>query len=483
MTTTPIVLWLRQDLRLSDNEALSAAAASGRPVIPLYIHDDAGEGAWRRGGASRWWLHRSLERMAASLETLGSRLVLARGDGARVLDAILEEAGATDVIVSRRYTPAARQQDEEIGAALAAGGIGFEVFCGALLHDPETLRTGDGNPYKVFTPFWRKLQEFSAPPPPIRAPKSLKAPDRWPKSVALETLDLLPTRPDWAGGLRAAWQPGEAGARERLRTFLAKAVDGYGVERDFPGRDGTSKLSAHLHFGEISPRACWHAALACGARRPSAARGEAAFRRELAWRDFSYHLLFHWPDLPSAPFRPAFSAYPWRDDAAALKRWQRGVTGYPIVDAGMRQLWHTGWMHNRVRMIVASFLIKHLRLHWRDGEAWFWDTLVDADLANNAASWQWVAGSGADAAPYFRIFNPMTQGQKFDRDGDYVKAWVPELAGLSPTHVHAPWQAPGPALAAAGIVLGKTYPEPMVDHDQARRAALEGYAEVKASAE
>jgi deoxyribodipyrimidine photo-lyase len=483
VTNSPIIVWLRHDLRLSDNEALVGAASSKRPVVPLYILDEEAAGAWTRGAASRWWLHHSLVSMGQALEGLGSRLVLRRGASAAVLDAVIAEIGASAVHIGQRYEPWAQRQDAEIAATMAARGISVTVSGGALMHDPQGVRTQQGDPYKVFTPFWRKLQEMGGPPQPVRAPRSLVAPKTWPRSEAVESFELLPRSPDWAGGLRATWTPGEQGARARLKHFLAGPVDAYGAARDFPDREGTSRLSPYLHFGEISARACWHAALAAGERRRAARAGVAAFRRELGWREFSHHLLVHWPQLPDAPFRPEFAAFPWERDGEALRRWQRGLTGYPIVDAGMRQLWHTGWMHNRVRMIVASFLVKDLRIGWRDGEAWFWDTLVDADLANNAASWQWVAGSGADAAPYFRIFNPVKQGETYDPDGSYVRTWVPELKALETRYIHAPWTASEAALAKAGIVLGTTYPRPMVDHGVARRLALAGYEAVTAARE
>jgi deoxyribodipyrimidine photo-lyase len=331
----------------------------------------------------------------------------------------------------------------------------------------------------VFTPFYKTCLDLEPPKPPLPRPDKVPTPDTWPAGDALGDWGLLPSKPDWAGGMREAWEPGEAGAEARLVDFLDNTMAGYGDGRNRPDKPGTSRLSPHLHFGEISPHQCWHAVEDRLASGDGGGRGGRSFLRELVWREFSHHLLFHWPDLPAKPFRPEFGAFPWERDEEALKAWQQGRTGYPIVDAGMRELWQTGWMHNRVRMITASFLIKHLLVPWQDGEAWFWDTLVDADLANNAASWQWVAGSGADAAPYFRIFNPILQGKKFDPNGDYVRCYVPELANLDTAYLHAPWEAPAEALDQVGIKLGDTYPQPMVDHAKARQRALAAYQGIK----
>ena len=308
-------------------------------------------------------------------------------------------------------------------------GATFRRFAGGLLFEPEVPRTKSGDPFRVFTPFYKACLTLDAPKPPLPRPESsLSAPADWPGSEGLEDWGLLPTEPDWAGGMREAWEPGEAGAKARLLWFLDEAMGGYSDQRNRPDRPGTSGLSPHLHFGEVSPHQCWQAVENRLAEDDRGARGGRSFLRELVWREFSYHLLSHWPHLPERAFRPEFMAFPWDEDEAALKAWQQGRTGYPIVDAGMRELWQTGWMHNRVRMITASFLIKDLMIPWQVGENWFWDTLVDADLANNAASWQWVAGSGADAAPYFRVFNPTLQGKKFDPNGDYVRRYVPELS-------------------------------------------------------
>ena len=463
-----ILVWFRQDLRLADNPALASAAARGQPVLPLYILDESLP--WPPGAASRWWLGRSRAALERDLAKLGLKLILRRGKAAEVIEELVAAAGVTAVLWNRVYEPAAVARDTQIKARLKSGGIAVESFNAAALTEPWDL----GKAYQVFTPFWRALQGWGGPPRPVPAPKELVPTPAPTDSDDLASWKLEPTAPDWAGGMRETWMPGERGAARRLDVFIDRAND-YKLGRDRPDREATSRLSPHLHFGEIGPRQVWHAV---AARAPEA----DAFLRELAWREFSLHLLHRTPDLPEQPLRPAFAEFPWRDDAAQLRAWQRGLTGYPIVDAGMRQLWHTGWMHNRVRMVAASFLVKHLLLPWQAGERWFWDTLVDADLANNAASWQWVAGCGADAAPYFRVFNPMLQGEKFDPAGDYVRRWVPELSRLPASHIHAPWTASETILAEAGVRLGDTYPKPIVDHTGARARALAAFHGLKARA-
>ncbi|WKW50329.1 cryptochrome/photolyase family protein [Rhodomicrobium lacus] len=475
--SAPALVLFRRDLRLADHPALSSAAATGAPVIPVYILDNETPGRWRPGGASRWWLHQSLRSLASDLEARGSRLVLRRGDTERALLDLIEETGAHSVFFTRGYEPFQRALEGRLKSSLEARGVSLRRFGGQILVEPESLANLAGEPFRVFTPFFRALSQRGAPstPPP---PDTLAAPDRWPRSDVLESWSLEPTKPDWAGGLRAAWAPGEKAARDRLALFIETGLPSYPARRDQPGTDGTSRLSPHLAFGEIGPRQIWHAVKAAAEAGGDEAAAEA-YLREVGWREFSYHLLFHFPHLPDEPFRPEFAAFPWRDDIDALEAWRRGRTGFPIVDAGMRQLWQTGWMHNRVRMVVASFLIKHLLLPWQTGEDWFWDTLVDADLANNAASWQWVAGSGADAAPYFRIFNPVLQGEKFDARGEYVRAFVPELARLPASLVHKPWTASATALREAGVTLGETWPHPIVEHTAARARALAAFAFVK----
>ena len=481
MGPSPSLLWFRQDLRLADNPALRAACARGHPVLAFYVLDDETAGAWRAGGAARWWLHHSLADLNRDLQRLGGALCLRRGRATEILPALAAEIGAGAVFWNRCYEPWAVARDKVLKAELRDAGLTVESVNGALLHEPWAITTGQGGPYKVFTPFWKAMLAAAPPPAPVAAPERIGGL----AGVASERLDdwaLLPTKPDWAAGLRATWTPGEAGATACLEAFLDQAAEDYPSQRDRPDRRGTSRLSPHLHWGEISPRQVWHAgqrAIAAGTRSE---RGVMAFLRQLGWRDFSHVLLYHWPDFPEQSWRSAFDAFPWREDEAAFAAWCHGRTGFPIVDAGMRELWHSGWMHNRVRMIAASFLIKDLLIPWQRGEAWFWDTLVDADLANNAAGWQWVAGSGADAAPYFRIFNPVTQGEKFDPEGAYIRRWLPELAALPDAVLHKPWEAPPEVLEAAGVTLGTSCPRPIVDHKAARQRALAGYETVKRQA-
>jgi deoxyribodipyrimidine photo-lyase len=490
MTRSPAprraLCWFRADLRLTDNPALTAAATAGEAVL-VFI-DETNPALRPRGGAARWWLHHSLAALAQSLAQKGQTLLILRGDSEQLIPTLARAIEADLVVWNRRYGAPERAADGAIKAALKADGIGADSFNGALLHEPMEIRSKAGGPMRVFTPFWRACQALRQPAAPLPAPGTLPpAPANatpsmlaLPGVMTLDQLGLLPSRPDWAGGLRAEWQPGEAGAAARLTTFLAGALKGYAEARNRPDFVSTSRLSPHLAFGDISPRQVWHATEA--ARLAGIAAGDHrdidVFYSELGWREFSHHLLFHYPDLATANYQAKFDAFPWQQDEPALRAWQRGRTGYPIVDAGMRELWQTGFMHNRVRMIVASFLIKHLMVDWRHGEAWFWDTLCDADPANNPASWQWVAGSGADAAPYFRIFNPVTQGEKFDPEGQYIRRFVPEIARLPTKFLHKPWEAPHPIRRAAGIQLGETYPSPIVQHEHARARALAAFQSI-----
>jgi deoxyribodipyrimidine photo-lyase len=462
--SAPVLLWLRRELRLADNPALAAAIASGRPVVPVFVLDDDSPGPWAPGGASRWWLHHSLAALSAELAGRGAALVLRRGRFAEVVPALAAEIGAVEVHAGLPTEPWARAACRRVAET-----VRLRVHLTTLLHHPDSVRSQAGTPYGVFTPFGRACRALGPVPLPAPAPGRIAgvagiASDR------LQEWGLLPAAPDWAGGLRASWTPGEAGAQARLGEFVTGALDRYKAMRDVPGVDVTSRLSPHLAWGEISPRQLWHAGAAC-----------EKFRDEVLWREFAAGLLWQHPALPEAPLRPEFAAMPWRDDPAGLHAWRRGRTGVPIVDAGMRQLWQTGWMHNRVRMVVASFLVKHLMIPWQAGEAWFWDTLVDADLAQNAASWQWVAGCGADAAPYFRVFNPVLQGRKFDPDGAYVRRFVPELAALPDAAIHAPWEAAPLVLAGAGVRLGASYPHPIVDLAAGRDRALAAFAALKAA--
>jgi deoxyribodipyrimidine photo-lyase len=475
---SPVIVWFRQDLRLADNPALVAAIDTGAPVICLYVLDDATPGKWMRGGASRWWLHHSLAALAGQLETAGTRLVLRRGDAFDVVTGLAAEFSASAVFWNRCYEPFARERDARIKATLKEQGRVVETFNGSLLVEPWELKTKDGGPFRVYSPYFRALAPHCDDIAPLPAPSVIPDGSAGIHSDALTRWDLLPVSPDWSTGFAPVWTPGEAGAQERLAAFCDDDANDYAETRNLPGIDATSRLSPHLHFGELSPRQVWHHAV----RTVPAGKGRETFLKEIGWREFSYNLLYHFDDLPESNYQAKFNNFPWSFDEESFTRWTRGQTGYPIVDAGMRQLWHTGWMHNRVRMIVASFLTKHLLIDWRRGEEWFWDTLVDADLANNAASWQWVAGSGADAAPYFRIFNPITQGEKFDETGSYVRQWVPELKDLPDPFIHAPWTAPADRLARAGVSLGRSYPRPIVDHSRARERALAAFSSLKDAA-
>jgi len=468
--TPSVLVWFREDLRLADHPALHAAASAGRPLVCVYVLDEESEGLRPLGGAARWWLCQSLRALDASLATLGQRLVLRRGAAADVIPALAHECGASAAFWNRRYDRAGMAIDDKVIARLRKTGLSGGTFPGGLLAEPRHIMNKAGEPMKVFTPFWKKLLALGAPRRPRSAPASLPAP----QPVASDELDawaLAPRRLEWAGGLRQSWVPGEAAARKRLAAFLDN-INGYAGSRDRPAEPATSRLSPSLRFGELSPNDVYYAVRFAEDSGRASSKDVEKFLDELGWREFSYYLLHHCPDLATKNFQPRFDDFPWRDDANDLRAWQQGLTGYPLVDAGMRQLWQTGWMHNRVRMVAASFLVKHLLINWRLGEQWFWDTLVDADPANNAASWQWVAGSGADASPFFRIFNPVLQGEKFDPHGAYVRQWVPELARLPDRFIHEPWAATQLELADSGIVLGKTYPAPIVDHQTARRRAL-----------
>ena len=468
----PVLVWFRRNLRVADNAALAAAAEAGRPVIPVYIltEEDA-------GGASRWWLHHSLASLDQELRQRSSGLVIRSGAAEEVLEDLAKETGAGAIFFSRRYEPASRDEEAAIEAALGERAE-LHAFDDSLLHHPRAVTTQSGTPYRVFTPFWKAASSLGEPALPDAAPGTIEFASKLPASENLDDLELLPRAPDWAQGLRDTWQPGEAGALNRVDE-LETVVGDYDEGRDRPDLDATSRLSPHLHFGEVSVRQVWHAVRGFEARQ-QASRGGGALLRQLYWRDFSTYLLYHFPKLPSEPLREEFKAFPWSDDDDLLRAWQRGLTGYPIVDAGMRQLWTTGWMHNRVRMIVASFLVKDLLIPWQEGADWFLDTLVDADLANNSASWQWVAGCGTDAAPYFRIFNPVLQGKKFDPDGAYVRRWVPEIGRLPNNVIHEPWKASTAAPNAAGAIrLGADYPAPIVDHGAAREEALAAYQSIR----
>jgi deoxyribodipyrimidine photo-lyase len=476
-------MWFREDLRLADNPALTAAAENGRPVLALYLLDEISPGIRPLGGASRWWLHHSLARLGAALAERGIPLLLRRGAAVEVVPEVARQLGAGVVTCNSRYGAAEQRVDDAVAAALREDGRALHETTGHLLMPPGSVLTGSGQSFKVFTPFWRAMQAAGGFRKPLPIPARLRGAPAPDPGEALADWGLHPTKPDWSGGLAQAFTPGEAGAQARLSAFLSQEFAGYAERRNRPDHPATSRLSPHLRFGEISPVRLYHAANTAVESGQTRASDEdlRVFHSEIGWREFAYNLLVQFPKLATDNFSRKFDAFPWRHDAVELRRWHRGQTGYPIVDAGMRQLWQTGWMHNRVRMIVGSFLVKHLLIDWRDGEAWFWDTLVDADPASNTASWQWVAGTGADAAPYFRIFNPVTQGEKFDPDGSYVRQFVPELAQMPAAHIHQPWEAPPLVLRGAGVQLGTTYPRPMVDHAMARERALAALAETRAA--
>ncbi len=476
--TAPVIVWFRQDLRLADNPALCAAAEAGAPILPVFILDDENAAEWRMGAASRWWLHQSLQSLDNSLS---GKLAFLRGDALDLLPRLASEVGAAGVFWNRVYEPWCRKRDEAIKSQLMGSSFRVRSFNGSLLFDPPNTNKQDGTPYRVFTPFYRKgcLQNGIPPRKPLPKPENMLL-HEYAVGCALEDLELMPGI-NWYGEIAENWTPGEDGAEARLDTFLSSAIGRYKEGRNHPDQEYVSRLSPHLHFGEISPNQAWYAVI--GERTVADVSTDADhFLSELGWREFSYNLLYNEPSLTSVNLQRKFDRFPWRSDEAALARWQRGETGIPIVDAGMRELWRTGYMHNRPRMIVASFLVKNLMLHWLEGARWFWDTLVDADLANNSASWQWVAGCGADAAPYFRIFNPVLQGRKFDSEGGYVRRYVPELAQLPDKYIHSPWEAPPDVLRESGVSLGDNYPHPMVDLKSSRERALAAYKSLTAAA-
>tara|TARA_Y100000588_G_scaffold57256_1_gene55170 strand:- start:87 stop:1478 length:1392 start_codon:yes stop_codon:yes gene_type:complete len=456
------IVWFRFDLRISDNAALYAASQNG-PVIPLFIWSPAEED-FAPGAASKWWLHRSLTNLEKSLDRIGGKLILKTGTALEVLKSVLQQTGAQAVFWNRRYEPITCKRDKLISTELNKAGIEVKTFKANLLSEPDEIENKTGRPFKVFTPFWKECLKRLNPPAPLEPPKQISRPTGSIKTQRLSELNLEPV-PDWAEGIRNNWNPGEAGASQNLKLFIRNASRDYSEARNFPDRSGTSRLSPHLRFGEISPKQIWHSIKDSGEPKWK----ESHFLSELGWREFGYHLLHHFPHTVEEALRPAFNRFPWADNPKHLRAWQLGQTGYPFVDAGMRELWATGWMHNRVRMVVASFLVKHLLIHWRHGADWFWDTLVDADLASNTQGWQWTAGCGADAAPYFRIFNPTTQAKKFDPNGDYIRRWVPELRHLSAPEIFEP----------STSVEEYLYPKPIVNHSQARTRALKAFKKIK----
>ena len=465
-----------------DNPALRAACEHGGPVVPVFVWAPEEEGPWTPGGASRWWLHQSLAQLADEFRSAGTELVIRHGASLTELQSVAKATGAKAVFWNRRYEPAIIERDRKVKEALRATGLEAESFNAALLHEPWTVQNKAGRPFQVFTPFWKTCLAAVKPAEPLPAPRAFAAPARQPPSVPLAALELEP-KLDWAAGFRTAWKPGSAGAKAELQRFLQDGLLTYDEGRNRPDRVGTSRLSPYLHFGEISPRQVWQAVkrFAGSQSIPAAVWRHWQFLTELGWREFAHHLLFHFPHTPAQPLRSEFSGFPWHENPDWLRAWQRGRTGYPLVDAGMRELWATGWMHNRVRMVVASFLVKNLLIPWQEGARWFWDTLVDADLPNNTLGWQWTAGCGADAAPFFRIFNPVNQGKKFDPEGKYIRRWVPALARLSTQWIHQPWQASPNVLAEAGVVLDRNYPRPIVSHLVSREVALEAFQQIKSA--
>ncbi|WP_323013036.1 deoxyribodipyrimidine photo-lyase [Devosia sp.] len=464
LTQKSVLVWFRSDLRTSDNPALEAALATGKPVLAIYIHET--DAALRRpGGASSWWLEKSLDGLALSLGDIGVPLNLREGQAGELIAQMVQEDGVDAVYWNRRYDPAGRAIDARIKSALRDGDVEAQSFNAALLVEPWDLLTGQNKPYAVFTPFWNALRKK-----PIARPGP--APAARPARLNRQKSDRSVAFPKWTTKLEPLWEVGERAAQDRLILFL-DTVGGYDASRDFPARAATSQLSPHLRFGEIGPRQVWHGAMAHAHRHPGCQGAVMKFLSELAWRDFNYHQLFHRDDISRHPMQPHFAAMAWRRDPGAFEAWCRGRTGYPIIDAGMRELWQTGYMHNRVRMLAASFLAKNLLLDWRQGEEWFWDCLVDADPASNPGNWQWVSGSGLDAAPWFRIFNPVLQGERFDPAGAYVHRWVPEIAGLPDEFLHRPFEAPSGVLEASGVVLGHSYPHPIVNLPASRRRALD----------
>ena len=474
----PIVVWFRDDLRLGDNPAFHQAAETGRPLVCIYVEEVAGRDVRPLGGAARWWLHGSLLELDKSLQENGGRLLLFHGAAEQIVPFVVAACQATAIFWNRRYLKAAQRIDEDLKDRFKQQGIDARSFNGHLLYEPWTLSTGAKTPFKVFSSFWRAALASGEPslplPEPFRVNFHTVPQEVEVRSIPLEELRLEPASPDWAGGMRAAWQRGEHGAQACLNKFIDEGFAFYAELRDRPDFPATSRLSPYLRFGNISVRQVWHQLSAAAyAQGPTLdTRNLEKFKSELGWREFSYHLLYHNPDMAKQNFRKEFDGLGWRSDPKGLAAWQRGQTGYPLVDAGMRELWTTGFMHNRVRMVTASFLVKGLLIDWREGETWFWDTLVDADAANNAASWQWVAGSGADAAPFFRIFNPVLQGEKFDPNGNYVRQWVPELAHLPTKLIHRPSDAPEPLR----LHLRDVYPDPIINHGKARARALEAFS-------
>ncbi len=485
-----VLLWVRRDLRLADNAALTAAIETGKKVIVLFIWSPSEEAPWQPGAASNVYLHYSLMAFEDALRQKGATLLIRQGDRREVLLKLARDLGINEIFANKIYEPSWIESDKRITEALGESGIELDLYPGSLLYDPFVIKTGQGNPFQVFTPFWKAcLLRDSSPASPLAEPEQIPSFQTL-KGSSVSDLKLLPSI-HWDNGIKDSWTPGPEGARQALEDFVMDALSDYSIGRDVPSTLGTSRLSPFLHFGEISPRMIWHAVRRHSAASKSAKKSAAGpnanktlssediYLKELGWREFAHHILCNFPQSADQALGPDYNNFPWSINDAHLSAWKKGLTGYPLVDAGMRELWQTGWMHNRVRMVVASFLVKHLLQPWQDGARWFWETLVDADLPNNSMGWQWSAGSGADAAPYFRIFNPVLQGEKFDPHGEYVRKWVPEIATLPDAYIHKPWMTPSIILQSSKIEIGKTYPAPIVDHSFARQRALEALSQLK----
>jgi deoxyribodipyrimidine photo-lyase len=470
------IVWFRKDLRLADHPGLEAALQENKEIIPVFIWDEEEGGNWSPGAASRWWLHHSLASLGASITKLGGTLILTRGKAAQVLPELAQAHRADQIFYGRCYDPAGIATQEAVEEACDLQGINTESFNSSLLQEPWETKNGTGKPFQVFTPYWRKSRPIIYREAAGYSVNQLTFTRGLSAGSSLDGLCLLPEHP-WHNKLGDHWEVSEDAAHRQIERTVEEVTRPYATRRNHPSVDGTSRLSPYLAWGQVSPRQICQAVLQ--AETEGSHRGENKFLVEIGWREFSYHLLYHFPNIPDQPLRPKYANFPWLDDPQNLKRWQFGKTGYPMVDAGMRQLYETGWMHNRVRMVVASFLVKHLLLPWQEGARWFWDTLVDADLASNTQGWQWAAGCGADAAPYFRIFNPITQGDKFDARGEYARRWIPELEKVPKKFVFSPWMAPSSVLAESGVSLGENYPDPCVDHSEARARALAALATLK----
>jgi len=482
-TSEPItLLWFRRDLRISDHAPLNAALKKyketkhkekGATILPLYVLDNHSPNITKYGSASLWWLHHSLEVLINSLANKGSKLLLRSGPTVDVIRELLSEINIESIYFHHSVLPGEGDIETDLAELCQQRKIECKRFKGELLFEPKNIATASGTPYKVFTPFWRTCLSQTRPSKPIATPKAIPGPKRFPKTETLESWELLPKKPNWAAEFNELWQPGEEHVSDVLDVFIKDPIASYKKMRDYPSIKGTSKISPYLSFGNISIRELWH--------KVEGHEGADFYQRELGWREFCYHLISHWPEMIEEPFQEKFKNFTWEENEEFLKAWQQGKTGYPIIDAAMRQLWQTGWMHNRLRMVVGSFLVKNLRLHWHHGATWFWDTLLDADLANNTGGWQWVAGTGADAAPYFRIFNPVTQSEKFDKDGVFIREFVPELSNIPQKYIHNPSSAPKEVLKEAGVTLGKTYPKAIVDLKTSRQVALDAYTNLQNS--